>query len=125
MANDNDEKKGFGPALAAMILSIIAFVITGIIALVFSGLEDILFEILDETLASELGGLQATTAEEIAVLDTFKIGMKIAFGAVYFSGGLFMLIAFICDLVAICKYYGNIKILRSNASNTNTRCFDS
>ena len=24
-----------------------------------------------------------------------------------FAGGLFMLISFICDIVAICKYYGN------------------
>ena len=107
MANDKDEKKGFGPALAAMILAIIAFVITGIVALVFSGLKDVMFEILNETIAAELGSLQATAAEEIAFLDAFKVGMKLAFGAIHFSGGLFMLISFICDIVAICKYYGN------------------
>ncbi|MBQ7912732.1 MAG: hypothetical protein IJ308_03185 [Clostridia bacterium] len=108
MANsNNDEKKGFGPALAAMILAIVAFVITGIIALVFTGMKDMMTEILTETISTELGTGVATTAEEFAVLDAFKFGMKFAFGAIYFSGGLFMLISFICDIVAICKYYGN------------------
>ena len=107
MANEKDEKKGFGPALAAMILAIIGFVITGIVALVFSGLKNMMFELLSETIGAELGSLQASTAEEIAFLDAFKVGMKIAFGAMHFAGGLFMLISFICDIVAICKYYGN------------------
>ena len=107
MANEKDEKKGFGPALAAMILAIIAFVITGIVTLVFSGLKDTMLTLLKDTIAAELGDFSATTAEEIAFLDAFKVGMKIAFGAIHFSGGLFMLISFICDIVAICKYYGN------------------
>jgi hypothetical protein len=106
MANNNDEKKGFGPALAAMILAIVAFVITGIVALVFSGLKDFIAETITETIAAEFTGV-ATTTEEIAFLDAFKAGMKIAFGAIYFSGGLFMLLALIFDLVGICKYYGN------------------
>ena len=106
MANNNDEKKGFGPALAAMILAIVAFVITGLVALVFSGLKDLITETITETIAAEFTGV-ATTAEEIMVLDTLKLTFKITFGGVYFSGGLFMLLALIFDLVGICKYYAN------------------
>lgn len=107
MANNNDEKKGFGPALAAMILAIVGFVITGIIALTMSGLKDIMTETFSELIADMLGPVTATTPEEIAALDTVKLGLKVGVGAVFFSGGLFMLISFICDIVAICKYYGN------------------
>lgn len=105
--SNNEEKKGFGPALAALILAIIGFVITGIVALVFSGLQSMMEEILAETISAELGSFAVSNAEELAIVDGVKLGMKIAFGGVYFSGGLFMLIAFICDIVAICKYYGN------------------
>ena len=110
MANNNDEKKGFGPALAAMILAIIAFVITGIIALVFSGLKDLIAETITEAITAEFTGV-ATTAEEIMLLDTLKLTFKISFGAIYFSGGLFMLLALIFDLVGICKYYGRRNLL--------------
>ena len=105
--SNNEEKKGFGPALAALILAIIGFVITGIVALVFSSLQGMIEELLAETISAELGSFTISNAEELAFVDSFKFGMKIVFGGVYFSGGLFMLIAFICDIVAICKYYGN------------------
>ena len=108
MANDKDEKKGFGPALAAMILAIIAFVITGIVALVFSGLKDFVADVITEVISSEFPEHSAIPAEELnAALDILKLTFKLAFGAIHFSGGLFMLISFICDIVAICKYYGN------------------
>lgn len=107
MANDKDEKKGFGPALAAMILAIIAFVVTGIVFLVFSGLKDMIMQMLTEVISAELGSIQATTAEELTFVNAFKMGLKIAFGGMFFSAGLFMLISLICDIVGICKYYGN------------------
>ena len=107
MSNKNEEKKGFGPALAALILAIVGFAITGMVALVFSGMQDMIKEVLQEALDEEFGVAISTGALTPAQLDAFKMGLKIAFGAIYFSGGLFLFIALICDIVSICKYYGN------------------
>ena len=105
----NEEKKGFGPALAALILGIVSIVITGLIALIFGGgqMKALMAETLQETITSEFGSFVATTPEEIAVIDGFALGMKLVFGAIFFGAGLFMLISFICGIVAVCKYCGN------------------
>ena len=105
----NEEKKGFGPALAALILGIVSSVITGLIALIFGGgeMKALIAEGLQEGFAESLGGLVATTPEEIAAIDAAALGMKIMFGAIFFGAGLFMLISFICGIVAVCKYCGN------------------
>ena len=105
----NEEKKGFGPALAALILGIVSIVITGLIALIFGGgqMKALMAETLQETITSELGSFVATTPDEIAAIDTAVLIMKIMFGAIFFGAGLFMLISFICGIVAVCKYCGN------------------
>ena len=104
--SNNEEKKGYGPSLAAMILAIVAFVTTGIVALVFGGLKDMIAEVIMETLSTEFTGV-ATTPDEIMVLDTLKLTFKFSFGAIYFSGALFMLLALIFDIIGICKYFAN------------------
>lgn len=107
-SSSGDAKKGHGPALASLVLGIIAFVIIGLISLVLSAVKETLWATLTEAFEAEFNGFVASTPEEVTILNTFATGMKIAFGVIHFgSGGIFLLIGIICDIVAICKYYTN------------------
>ena len=103
-ASSGDEKKGLGPAIAALVFAIIAFIVTGIIALVMNFIQPYLLEAFQPS--PEISSIELTATEIEELTMQFSL-LKLAFSAVHFGGILFMLIAFILFIVAICKYYSN------------------
>ncbi len=100
--SNNEAKKGFGPALAAMILAIVGFLTTAITAGVLNlclnlpEFWDAFAEVFNEMLGS---------SNVPANIVNFSV--KFAFAAYYYDGGLFLLIALICFIVALVKYFKN------------------
>lgn len=98
----NEPKKGNGPAIAALILSIIGFFTTVIMCLVFNTLIKTP-EFIDAFVQTfrDMAGTGGFPKEIL------EISVKLAFSFYYYAGGLFMLIALICFLVALVKYLKN------------------
>lgn len=109
----NEPKKGNGPAIAALILSIIGFVTTIFMCAIFSTAVRIP-GFLDEL---------SNTMREI-YLEFYNISMpqeilipafKYAFAVYYFSGALFMILGLIFGIVAVVKYANNTCPFKSKA----------
>ena len=100
--SNNEAKKGFGPALAAMILSIIGFLTTVVTVVIFNNVikQPEFWNAFSEVFNEMLGG--SNVPEQI-----IDFSIKFAFAMYYYDGGLFLLIALICFIVAMVKYFKN------------------
>ena len=98
----NDAKKGFGPAIAALILAIIGFLTTAVTALVLNACIEMpeFWSAFNEAMNSTLGGSEFPP-------EILEFSIKFAFAMYYYDGGLFMLIGAICALVGLVKYCKN------------------
>ena len=109
----NDAKKGNGPAIAAMILSIIGFFTTVIMCAIFStavktpGFMSELNSIMKEMMYDMYGANLPN--------DMLALSVSLAFGIYYFSGWLFMLLGLIFGLIAVVKYAKNTCPVKSKA----------
>lgn len=101
------KKRGHGPAIAAFVLAIIAFLgtvaIAALLALVKPQMEISLKQVIDE----ELVGITLAPEEMELFLASFSMGMKISFTMMHFLSAAPMIATFICGLVAVVKYHGN------------------
>ena len=105
----NEPKKGNGPAIAALILSIIGFFIT--IAMVgFFGLMLKTPEFTDAFVDAMRQMMGTGYPQEI-----LQFSVNFAFSMYYYAGGLFMLLGGIFALVALVKYLKNTTPDKSKA----------
>ena len=100
--SNNEAKKGFGPALAAMILSIIGFLTTVVTVAVlgFFVKQPEFWNAFSEVFNEMIGG--SNVPQQI-----MDFSINAAFAVYYYDGGLFLLIALICFIVAMVKYFKN------------------
>ena len=100
--SNNEAKKGFGPALTAMILSIIGFLTTVVTVAIFNAVikQPEFWNAFSEVFNEMIGS--ANVPEHI-----IDFAIKFAFAVYYYDGGLFLLIALICFIVAMVKYFKN------------------
>jgi uncharacterized membrane protein len=105
----NEPKKGNGPAIAALILSIIGFFITIAMVGVFSmmiKMPEFTDAFVDTMRQMGTSGFPPTIME---------FSVKMAFSLYYYAGGLFMLLGGIFALIALVKYGRNTTPNKSKA----------
>ena len=105
----NEPKKGNGPAIAALILSIIGFFITIAMVGVF-GMMLKMPEFTDAFVDAMRQMMGTGYPQEI-----LQFSVKMAFSFYYYAGGLFMLLGGIFALVALVKYLKNTTPDKSKA----------
>ena len=105
----NEPKKGNGPAIAALILSLIGFFITIIMVGAFGTLikmPEFTDAFVDTMRQMDMSGFPPAIME---------FSVKFAFSMYYYAGGLFMLLGGIFALVALVKYLKNTTPNKSKA----------